>query len=271
MEELQGKTAVITGAASGIGFQLARGLAAEGCRLVLADIEQGPLEAAARELRDGGAEVLPVVTDVSSYPSVQALAAAAFERFEGVHLLCNNAGVSVPGAIQDARHEDWQWIIGVNLWGVVHGVEAFLPRMIAQGQEGHIVNTASMAGHLASQGLGLYNTTKFAVVGLSETLRKDVRQHRIGVSVLCPLGVKTRIRESERNRPPNLRNEDAKGDGLDLVGRWLEPEVVSRQVIAAIKANALYVFTHGEALPYVTRRYERIKEAFPPPPEDELG
>jgi len=166
------------------------------------------------------------------------------------------------GGLESATHRDWQWVLGVNLWGVIHGVEAFVPRMIAQGAGGHVVNTASMAGLIASQGLGVYNTSKYAVVGLSETLAKDLRPYNIGVSVLCPMGVATGIRGSERNRPAHLRNEIAsKPEPVELIGRTLAPEAVAAMVIAAIRGNSLYVITHDESLAPLRRRFERLERA----------
>jgi NAD(P)-dependent dehydrogenase (short-subunit alcohol dehydrogenase family) len=179
-----------------------------------------------------------------------------------VHVLCNNAGVAAWGGLEHATHRDWQWVLGVNLWGVIHGVEAFVPRMIARGEPAHIVNTASMAGLIASKGLGVYNTSKYAVVGLSETLAKDLKPYRIGVSVLCPMGVQTRIRQSERNRPAALRNERlAGGEPVELIGRSLAPETVADMVLAAIRGNELYVITHDEALEPLRRRAERLERA----------
>jgi NAD(P)-dependent dehydrogenase (short-subunit alcohol dehydrogenase family) len=170
--------------------------------------------------------------------------------------------VAVWGGLETATHRDWQWVLGVNLWGVIHGVEAFVPRMIAQKTEGHVVNTASMAGLVASQGLGVYNTSKYAVVGLSETLAKDLRSYGIGVSVLCPLGVATRIRDSERNRPPTLRNPDvARAEPIQLLGRTLPPEAVADLVLAAIRGNQLYVIPHEESLDAIRKRFQRIERA----------
>jgi NAD(P)-dependent dehydrogenase (short-subunit alcohol dehydrogenase family) len=180
-------------------------------------------------------------------------------------VLCNNAGVALWGGLESATHRDWEWAIGVNLWGVIHGVEAFVPRMIAQKTPGHIVNTASMAGLIASQGLGVYNTTKYAVVGLSETLQKDLRGYGIGVSVLCPMGVKTAIRQSARNRPAELRDagtrDGASGGEVELIGRYLDPAHVAEQVLRAIYANRLYVITHEEGLTPLKRRFERMAQA----------
>src|SRR2546426_11067672 len=178
------------------------------------------MAAVAGEAQALGVKALAVRTDVTELAQVQTLAARAFETFGAVHVLCNNAGVAAWGGLETATHRDWRWVLGVNLWGVIHGVEAFVPRMIAQQSEGHVVNTASMAGLIASQGLGVYNTSKYAVVGLSETLVKDLRPYGIGVSVLCPMGVATRIRDSERGRPPALRNEGAAAVApVELIGR----------------------------------------------------
>ncbi|HKI97344.1 MAG TPA: SDR family NAD(P)-dependent oxidoreductase [bacterium] len=261
--------AVITGGASGIGRAMAIDLARCGLNLVLADVEATPLARTAEEVAALGATVLAVPTDVSDRGSVQALADAAYERFEAVHVLCNNAGVAIGGPLQDARHEDWQWLIGVNLWGVIHGVEAFVPRMIAGGKPGHIVNTASMAGLIASAGLGIYNTTKYAVVGLSETLSKDLRDTKLGVSVLCPMGVQTRITESERNRPEDLGEKRAERGAPQLLGRYLAPEEVSAMVMQAIEHERLYIPTHYEGLEFWDRRAQRVHDAFPGPSDDQ--
>src|SRR5437879_290434 len=165
-------------------------------RIVAADVD----EAGLAQTIDG-LDGVAVRTDVSERREVLALADRAWAAYGAVHVVCNNAGVALWGGLEAATHRDWRWVLGVNLWGVIHGVEAFVPRMIAQQSEGHVVNTASMAGLIASQGLGVYNTSKYAVVGLSETLVKDLRPYGIGVSVLCPMGVATRIRDSERGRP----------------------------------------------------------------------
>ena len=260
--DLRGKTAVVTGGASGIGRALTLRFAREGASVVIADVDSPGMEAVSAEARGLGVKALTVETDVSQLAEVEALAARAFETFGAVHVLCNNAGVAAWGGLESATHRDWQWVLGVNLWGVIHGIEAFVPRMIARGEPGHIVNTASMAGLVASKGLGVYNTSKYAVVGLSETLAKDLKAYRIGVSVLCPMGVETRIRESERNRPAALRNERAgSGEPVELIGRYLAPDVVADMVLAAIRANELYVITHDEALEPLRRRAERLERA----------
>jgi len=261
--DLRGKTAVVTGGASGIGRALALRLAGEGANVVVADLDPAGMEAVAAQARSLGVKALTVRTDVSELAQVETLAARAFEAFGAVHVLCNNAGVAAWGGLESATHRDWQWVLGVNLWGVIHGVEAFVPRMIERGEPAHIVNTASMAGLVASKGLGVYNTSKYAVVGLSETLAKDLKPYRIGVSVLCPMGVETRIRESERNRPAPLRNERTVGGGepVELLGRYLTPEAVADMVLAAIGSGELYVITHDEALEPLRRRAERLERA----------
>ena len=267
MKDFKGKVAVVTGAASGIGKALALQFAKRGCGLVLADIEPESLQAAAGEIAKLGGPVISRVTDVSKRDAVLALAEAAYAEFPAVHIVCNNAGVASWGGLETARHEDWQWVIGVNLWGVIHGIEAFVPRMVHQARQGqlgeaHIVNTASMAGLIASKGLGIYNTTKYAVVGLSETLQKDLRDYGIGVSVLCPMGVTTRIRESERNRPAALKRPVPNEQPQELLGQYISAERAAALVLACVEANQLYVVTHPESEPFLDRRFKRIKEAY---------
>jgi NAD(P)-dependent dehydrogenase (short-subunit alcohol dehydrogenase family) len=262
VESFKGKVAVVTGGGSGIGRALTLALAGEGARVVVADVDEAALETVAREARRQGVEALAVPTDVTDLGQVQALAERAWSAFGGVQVLCNNAGVAAWGGLERATHRDWQWVLGVNLWGVIHGIEAFVPRMIAAGQEGHIVNTASMAGLIASQGLGVYNTSKYAVVGLSETLAKDLKPYGIGVSVLCPMGVATRIRESERTRPAALRNEPGtRTPPVELIGRSLAPAVVAGMALDAIRRGELYVITHDEGLEPLRRRFERMQRS----------
>ena len=262
MESLSGKVAVVTGGASGIGRALCLAFAREGARVVVADLDEPGMADTVADVAKAGSSAIAVKTDVSRLAEVRALADRAFGELGAVHVLCNNAGVSLWGGLESATHRDWEWVIGVNLWGVIHGIEAFVPRMIAQKAPGHIVNTASMAGLIASQGLGVYNTTKYAVVGLSETLQKDLRGYGIGVSVLCPMGVKTAIRQSARNRPASLREAGTRDSGgeVELIGRYLEPGHVADRVLRAIHANRLYVITHDEGLTPLRRRFERMAE-----------
>lgn len=260
MQELAGKTAVVTGGASGIGLATARLLRAEGMNLVIADIEAGPAAAAAAEL-DG----LAVVCDVGDRASVEALADRAFDRYGAVHLVFNNAGVAVGGPIVEMGHDDWEWLMRVNLWGPIHGVEAFLPRMVAQRQGGHVLFTASFAGLVPNVGLGVYCVTKYGVVALAEVLRKEMAPEGIGVSVLCPMRVETNIATSERNRPDHLGGAggspgvaDQSEENPDLAGRVLPVEEVALQVLDAIRSNRLYILPHAESLPFVENRFARI-------------
>ena len=267
MEELSGRVAVITGGASGIGLATARRLAQEGMRIVLADVEPGPLEAAVREVEGAGGEALGVPTDVGELAQVEALAEQTFARFGGAHLIFNNAGVAVAGPIQAMSHQDWEWLVRVNLWGVIHGVEVFVPRLIAQGAGGHVVNTASFAGLVPNEGLGVYCVTKYGVMALSECLSRDLRPHGIGVSVLCPMRVETNIGTSARNRPDALggpeaaapRGEEEEGN---LAGRVIGVEEVAERVVNAVRRGRLYIHTHQEARPFIRRRFERIDRAF---------
>jgi NAD(P)-dependent dehydrogenase (short-subunit alcohol dehydrogenase family) len=229
---------------------------------VLADLDESGLATAVEAIRAGGGQAVAVRTDVTDHEQVETLAERAWAIWGRVHILCNNAGVALWGGLEGASHRDWQWVLGVNLWGVIHGLLAFLPRMIAQGEGGHVLNTASMAGLIASQGLGVYNTSKYAVVGLSETLAKDLRPYRIGVTVLCPMGVATQIRASDRSRPVHLRNEvPVPIPPVELIGRTLAPGEVAAMAIAAIRANELYVITHEEGLEPLRRRFQRIEQA----------
>ena len=263
LTSLTDRTAVVTGGASGIGRALSLLFAREGANVVVADLDEAGMAETVAGVTRAGRRGLAVKTDVSRLTDVQALADRAFGELGTVHVVCNNAGVALWGGLESVTHKDWEWAMGVNLWGVIHGVEAFVPRMVAGKQPGHVVNTASMAGLIASQGLGIYNTTKYAVVGLSETLQKDLRGYDIGVSVLCPMGVHTQIRRSDRNRPVALRNAATEQDGraVELIGRYLPPEHVAERVLRAIYANRLYVITHEEGLTPLKRRFERMAQA----------
>jgi NAD(P)-dependent dehydrogenase (short-subunit alcohol dehydrogenase family) len=208
MKDFQGKVAVVTGAASGIGRALAGKSAQEGMKVVLADVEERALKQAEEELQASGAQVLAVRTDVSQADEVEALAQKTFDTYGAVHLLFNNAGVSAGTTVWESSLADWQWVLGVNLWGVIHGIHFFVPRMLAQDSEGHIVNTASGFGLVSSSGAGIYKVSKHGIVTLSETLALELaaRGAKLKASVLCPSFVSTRIMDAERNRPPALAN-----------------------------------------------------------------
>ena len=193
MDRLEGKAAFITGAASGIGFAMASVFARAGMRVVLADVEQGRLDAAVGQLADAGHEVVGVQVDVTDRAGVAQARDAALDAFGAVHLLCNNAGVNAAGPLFDVTYKDWDWVMGVNLWGVVHGVHEFLPHLMTHGADAHIVNTASVGGLVGMRNLGIYNAAKFGVVGLTEALRADMEACGVGVSVLCPGIVSTSL------------------------------------------------------------------------------
>ena len=269
MEHLAAKVAVITGGASGIGFATARRLASRGVRLVLADIEESALDRAVAELAATDAAVEGVVCDIGDLKAVQHLADTAFEKMGAVHIVFHNAGVAVGGPIAEMKHSDWEWTMRVNLWGPIHGVEAFTQRMIDQREGGHILFTASFAGLVPNVGLGPYCVSKYGVVALAEVLRRELRTHDIGVSVLCPMRVATNIGHSERNRPNELGGPEASPPVLDqgednqnLAGRVLDVDDVAAQVVDAIVANRLYILPHEESRTPIRRRFERIDQTF---------
>ncbi len=267
MRDFRDRVAVITGGASGIGLAVARALGKEGAKVVLADIEGRALDGAVRLLESERVEALGVVTDVSDRSAVERLAGATWKRFGSAHVIMHNAGVAVFGPVQEMALADWKWTVDVNLWGPIYGVEVFLPRMLAEGEEGHMVFTASFAGLVPNRNLGPYNVTKAAVVALAESVHKDLRGTKIGASVLCPMRVSTQIDQSARNRPTELGGTAANRSYTEeelggLQGRTLAVEQVAPLVLDAIRHNRLYIHTHREALSYVKGRAERIMSAF---------
>jgi NAD(P)-dependent dehydrogenase (short-subunit alcohol dehydrogenase family) len=251
MRRFRDRVAVVTGAASGIGLALAERFAAEGMKVVMADIEPPALASAAEALRRTGASVLPTQVDVSRPEDVERLARETYEAFGAAHVLCNNAGVAVLGAVHEHTLADWQWVINVNLWGVIHGVRVFLPRMLGGGEEGHIVNTASMAGLTTAPFMSVYDVTKHGVVALSESLYKEmqVAGAPIGVSVVCPGLIQTNIMRSSRNRPPALAEVGKAGPGAETFGQALAdrlaggypPSEVAEQVVQGIREGRFYI------------------------------
>ncbi|MBI2704230.1 MAG: SDR family NAD(P)-dependent oxidoreductase [Actinobacteria bacterium] len=281
MEDLEGKVAVVTGAASGIGWALARRFGAEGMKVVLADVEEDALGSRVAELGDT-TDVTSMVCDVSRLDDVLALRDHANETFGAVHVVCNNAGVGGGGPMESLTENDWSWVLGVNLWGVIHGVQAFLPGLLAQG-EGHVVNTASVAGLFSAPFMGPYNVSKFGVVTLSETLYNELAMSGsdVGVSVLCPSWVATNIAASARNRPESLLNEVAEGEvaetpddpsrgmaemlGQFITDRGMAPEDVAAKVVDAVRTKRFYILTHDDSAPAVRLRMEAILNGQPPP------
>lgn len=275
MKDLTGCVAVVTGGASGIGRGMANAFAANRMRVVIADVEQKALDGAVAELANTGATVAGVQCDVADAAAVEAMRDRAYSEFGAVHVLCNNAGVGGSGsaATWEASQDDWDWVMGVNLMGVIHGIRSFIPAMIEQGAEAHIVNTASMAGLIP--GMGIYGVSKHAVVALSESLYSELsgRGTQIGVSVLCPGWVRTRIMESERNRPEAPRSapgaERPEAEIMqklvsNLVEKGLEPDQVGQVVVDAIRAPRFYVLTHPHWKNMIESRMSNILDGRPP-------
>jgi len=269
----KGKTAVLTGAGSGFGLECARIGAKLGMNLVLVDVQQDALDQASAEMKAAGAEVLSFRLDVASAEQMQAMSQAVFERFGAPHFVFNNAGVGSGGLVWENTVKDWEWVLGVNLWGVIHGVRLFTPMMLDAAAkdpswQGHIVNTASMAGLLNPPNMGVYNVSKHAVVSLSETLYQDLRlvSDQVGASVLCPYFVPTGISQSHRNRPADLDAE--KPTRSQLIGQAMTDKAVgsgkvtaadvAQKVFDAMAAGQFYIFSHPKALGNVQNRMECI-------------
>ena len=274
MQDFEGKVAVVTGAASGMGRAFAARFAEAGCNVVMADIEREALTIAASELEERGSNVLAVQTDTSNAEAVDDLADQAFERFGAVHILCNNAGVSGQETkVWEATAADWDWIVGVNLMGVAHGIRAFVPRMIEQESEGHIVNTSSVLGIASGGGPAIYGATKHAVTRISEGLHHQLREvdSKLGVSVLCPGMIATLITSAERNRPTRWQNElaadeadtrrqQAEESTARFLAEGMPPEEVAEMVFEAIREQRFYILTHPAIKENVRIRMEDILE-----------
>ena len=272
MKDLAGRTAFITGGANGIGLGLARALLAEGCKVAIADIREDGIAAALKTLDNQ--HVMGVQLDVASRDAFALAADEVEEALGPVSLVFNNAGVNLFQTIDDSSFDDWDWLLGVNLHGVINGVMTFVPRMKARGLGGHVVNTASMASFLVGPQPGIYTTTKFAVRGMSESLRYSLAPHGIGVSVLCPGLVKSHIYASDDIRPDDLK-VGAKPVNTELVGRLeqvhqfgMEPDVIAARVIEAIGANRFYIFSHPEFRDEMSELFDEIVAEFRDYPED---
>jgi NAD(P)-dependent dehydrogenase (short-subunit alcohol dehydrogenase family) len=269
MKDLKDKVAVVTGAASGLGRSMALAFAAEGMHLALADVD----EAGLKETQEGairrGVRTFTMRVDVSKATELDAFAARTLAALKAIHVVCNNAGVSPLGAAWETSVADWQWILGVNLWGVIHGIRAFTPHLLAQN-EGHIVNTASVSGLISPPGSGAYNVTKHAVVTLSESLYHDLRERKsaVGVSVLCPAYVPTRITESERNRPSDLPVSEKSRETLArqamlkkaVSSGKISADQVAQTVVAAVKEERFYILTHARIKGAIQARMQDILE-----------
>ena len=267
MKDLKGKVAAVTGAASGLGRSMALAFAAEGMDLALADVDEVNLSSVQDEVLAKGVRAITLKVDVSNAQQLEIFRDQTLTRLGGVHVVCNNAGVSPLGAVWENTPADWQWILGVNLWGVIHGVRAFTPHLLAQ-DEGHIVNTASVAGLISPPGSGAYNVTKHGVVALSESLYHDLRERnsKVGVSVLCPAYVPTGIVDSERNRPKDLPVSTKSEATLAreamlrkaVASGKISADQVAQSVVAAIKDERFYILTHPRIKGAIQARMEDI-------------
>ena len=267
MKDLHGKVAAVTGAASGLGRSMALAFAAEGMDLALADVDEVNLSSVQDEVMAKGVRAITIKVDVANAQQLEVFRDQTLTRLGGVHVVCNNAGVSPLGAVWENTPADWQWILGVNLWGVIHGVRAFTPHLLKQ-DEGHIVNTASVAGLISPPGSGAYNVTKHGVVALSEALHHDLRERnsRVGVSVLCPAYVPTGIVDSERSRPKDLPASNKSEQTLAreamlrkaVASGKISADQVAQAVVAAIKEERFYILTHPRIKGAIQARMEDI-------------
>ena len=270
MKDFANKVGFITGGASGIGYAVAEAMAKRGMALMIVDIEASALEEAAAQLATYDVQIETAVLDVSDLETYQKVAQQTLDHFGKVNFLFNNAGVGSGAISGTGGIEDWRWTVEVNLMGVVYGVESFLPGMRDSGEPCHIVNTASMAGFLAAPGMGSYTATKFAVVGYSETLEVELADSPIGVSVLCPAWVKTRINESRRNHPDgqgvSAEESDRAREITELIkNEGMEPSEIAELVVRGIENDELYLFSHADFWPIMEKRLERVKAAYPKP------
>jgi NAD(P)-dependent dehydrogenase (short-subunit alcohol dehydrogenase family) len=269
MRDIKGKTAIVTGAGSGIGLGIAKALAHAGANIVLADLRPGPLEAARSEIETIGARTIAVTTDVSDPESVAAAGKAALDAFGGLHIAVNNAGVAMHGTpIEQVALEEWEWVIGVNVKGVINGIRTFVPMIRSHGQGGHVINTGSISSLFVREGRnqGAYAMTKYAVLALSEALEQELAGSGIGVSVLCPGGVTTSIFDSAATRPDRFggsyRRPQQEAMKSASSAAALAPQIVGRRVLQAIQDNEFYILTHTGERDVITARFDRIKAAF---------
>lgn len=269
MDTVAGRGAVITGGASGIGFATAARLARSGAGVVLADVEEPALETAVTRLRAEGLEAHGVVCDVRRLDAIAHLADEAFRLLGRVHVVFNNAGIAVSGPITELTHDDWRWVIDVDLWGPIHGVEVFLPRLLAQGEGGHMLFTSSFAGLVANVGLAPYSVAKYGVVALAEALAREVKTDGIGVSVLCPMLVATNIGSCERNRDADYGGSTEAAAPQDVSAPLtagqdavLDVDAVADLTVGAILPNRLYILPHRDSRGSIRRRFERIDRTF---------
>jgi len=264
MQDLAGKVAVITGAASGVGLGCARTFARAGMRVALCDVRADALEAAVANVRALGADAIGIPTDVSKQASVEYAADAVVRAFGKIHIAMNNAGVVLRGLpMTDITDEGWNWVLGVNLYGVIHGIQSFVPRIRAHGEGGHVINTASMAGlHVGNRQTGAYAASKFAVVALSEALEKDLAGTNIGVSVLTPAAVATDIYVHSANLRGTIGGPNPFAKTPADIAAGLAPDEIGKRVLAGIRAGQFYLITHPDTRAWVTERHQRLMAAY---------
>ena len=269
MKSFENKVAVITGGASGLGLAMAKRFGTEGMKIVLADIEEEPLQIATSELKKMGIDALGIPCDVSKGEDVERVAQQTIEHYKSIHIVCNNAGVAPSGIIWEHSTKDWEWAMGPNVWGVIHGIRVFTPILLSQKEEGHIINTASVAGLMSFNGMGLYCTTKHSVVTMTECLHHDLTSvcDNVRCSVLCPAYVPTGIADSERNRPQDLKDERIKSEDEIKLEDNLKKAVesgkisaddVANRVLEAIQKKEFYILTHPKIKPAIETRFQDI-------------
>ena len=276
MKEVSGKVAFITGGASGLGLAMAKSFTGAGMKVAIADVQEDALTAAQETFGESNAEVITIKVDVTDRLALEAAADETEAAFGKIHVVCNNAGVAASGNIKDHSYQDWDWLMGVNVGGVINGIQVFTHRILSHGEGGHIVNTASMAGLLPIATLSVYNTSKFAILGVSEAIAQDLAEFNVGVSVLCPGFVNTNIFTSERNRPAAFGGEEASSFDLPEVSSlasdvssqevgfdsMIEASMVGDMVLHAIQTNEMYIFSHPEFQEAVTERHQGMLDAF---------
>jgi NAD(P)-dependent dehydrogenase (short-subunit alcohol dehydrogenase family) len=270
--DVEGKVAFITGGASGIGLGIARAFVRADMKVMIADIREDHLTSALSSFGDNS-KVRGLKLDVTDRAAMAHAVEETLRAFGKIHVLCNNAGVGLAGPMKLATYADWDWVMGVNVGGVINGIVAFLPRMLAQGEGGHIVNTCSMSGILPHGGAGIYTTSKAAVIGMSEVLRSELAEEKIGVSAFCPGPVQTNIAQSGKTRPAHLAETgyaqfDRQREGRSVSPLYMEPLLVGERVLEGVRHNELFIFTHSEFRDGVRERCEAIMAAIPDRPED---
>lgn len=277
MRDFRGRHAFVTGGASGAGLGQARVFGRAGCKVTVADIRPDAIETALAELRGLGIEAHGIVLDIADRKAFAAAADEAERVFGPLHLLFNTAGVSIFGPLEQASYDDYDWIVNVNWWGVVNSMQTWVPRMLAHGQGGHIVNTASLGCFVANSGSGIYSATKFAVHGITMAMRDALKDKGIGVSVLCPANIRTNIAESVRTRPAHLSNSGYKVDEREIAAlheiysQGMDPEELAGHVKAAIEEDRFYIIPYPEARPMLEAVFQQALDALPPPDSDLEG